>query len=64
MRGALIGIVAIFAAIPAYWALRLLRIKHDYDFMDLAGLMVGAVPLATVALLLICRVFGLWPFSN
>lgn len=64
MRGALIGIVAIFAAIPVYWALRLLRIKHDYNFDDLAGLMVGAVPMAAVAVLLICRIFGLWPFSN
>jgi hypothetical protein len=64
MRGALVGLIAILAAIPVFWILRLLRVNHDYDFMDLAGLMVGAIPLAAIALLLVCRFFGLWPFSN
>jgi hypothetical protein len=64
MRGALVGLMGILAAIPIYWALRVLRIKHDYDFMDLAGLMIGVVPVATVGILLVCRFFGLWPFSG
>lgn len=62
MRGALVGLIAIIAAIPVYWTLKILRIKHDWEFDDLAGLMIGAVPMAAVAILLICRIFGLWPF--
>jgi hypothetical protein len=64
MRGALIGLVAIIAAVPVYWVLRLLRINHDYDFIDLAGLMIGVIPVVSIAYLLLARFFLLWPFSN
>lgn len=64
MRGALIGLVAILVAIPVMVALRLLQVKHDYDLMDMSGLMIGAIPVVTIPLLFICRFFGLWPFSS
>jgi hypothetical protein len=64
MRGALIGFVAMIAAIPVMVVLRLLKIKHDYDFMDMAGLMIGIIPVVAIPALLLCRFFGLWPFSN
>jgi uncharacterized membrane protein len=48
MRGALIGLVAIIAAVPIMVALRLLRIKHNYDFMEMAGLMIGAIPVVAI----------------
>lgn len=63
MRGALVGLIAIVAAIPVYWLLKLFRVKHDYDFMDLAGLMIGVLIVGVPAYLLIARFFVLWPFQ-
>ena len=61
MRDALVGLIAI-PTIPVYWGLKLLRIKHDYDFMDLAGLMIpvllrngcGSVGVTVLRALAVC----------
>lgn len=63
-RDFIFGLVGILAAIPVYWGLKALRVKHTWDFEELAGLMVMAVPMGLLGVLLFCRLFGLWPFSN
>jgi hypothetical protein len=68
MRGALLVLIAILVAIAVFQALKPLWIKRDYDRMALAGLTIGVLPLALpvmiIGIVLICRAFGYWPFSN
>jgi hypothetical protein len=63
MRGALAGLLGMLAAIPVYWGLRLLRVKHDWEFEELAGLMIGAVPVAVTGILLVCVIWTLAIFK-
>ena len=67
MRGALLVLVAILVASVSQ-PLKPLWIKRDYDRMALAGLTIGVLPLALpvviIGIVLICRAFGYWPFSN
>jgi hypothetical protein len=55
---------AILVTIPVWLALKVLRIKHNYDFESLARFMVGVTPVAVFVVLFVCRYFSFWPFSN
>ena len=58
----IVGLTGIIAAIPAYWALKLLRVKHGYSFPDLAALMIPIIFGLVIFGLVACRFFGVWPF--
>jgi hypothetical protein len=61
---ALFGLLAIIAAVPVLGILKLFRVKHNFELMETAGFIVVIVPVAGVYVLLVCRFFGLWPFSS
>ena len=61
---ALLGSIGLIAALLVTGALKLLRIKHDWDLGEMAALFAMATIPVSVALLVVCRFFGWWPYSN
>ena len=64
VRGELIGLLGIIAALPVLGILKLLGVKHNYDLMEMAAFMIVGIPSVVIPALIVCRSFGLWPFSN
>jgi hypothetical protein len=60
MRSALIGLIGFIAAVPVWYMLTVLRIRREWDFMDVACLGAVALPFYGLWFYSAIERFGLW----